>query len=280
MKLSSPAVLGLMPYISTWGSGQALALRFQPSARTDATASRRNRDVGSLPPDRNAGSRHRPPTQRKRCAYGSSTRKPIFAGIVSSIAKSLQSWKVAFPDPSISPTYYAKTPVPGRHGRGCPTERLDQSFLSRHPGGGQSHGVPRVCGLSRPIPRILTRHQISLRGCYSPSVAYFFLPHLFIPLPGGPEPEGCDRQRRWFRRDADCRPSLKPPRICWARLKGGMNPSILPDGTQSRKLTFTWFHEEDLLTTAALTAGCSYTFESFNITQNLLGTFILHLRPH
>jgi hypothetical protein len=59
-------------------------------------------------------------------------------------------------------------------------------------------------------------------------------------------------------------------------LKGGMEPfthrllSRLGD-IHFRKLTLTWFHEEDSLATMALMKGCFHTLESLEIYSQLFG---------
>ena len=52
--------------------------------------------------------------------------------------------------------------------------------------------------------------------------------------------------------------------------------SSLPGGIHFRKLILTWYHEEDVLSTNALVAGCSHTLESLHITCELPGASIRH----
>jgi hypothetical protein len=68
-------------------------------------------------------------------------------------------------------------------------------------------------------------------------------------------------------------------------LKGGMKLITrrllsLPGGIHLWELVWTWFDEEDLSLATALVEGCSRTLESLDITCDLLGKSIRHLRPH
>ena len=65
-------------------------------------------------------------------------------------------------------------------------------------------------------------------------------------------------------------------------LMGGMGPFVRrllspPGGIHFRKLTLTWCHEADHLSTTALAEGCSHTLETLDIDWNLPGTSTRHL---
>ena len=47
-----------------------------------------------------------------------------------------------------------------------------------------------------------------------------------------------------------------------------------------RKLTFTWFHEEDPLLTTVFVEECPCTLESLDVTCDSRRTSIQYLRPH
>jgi len=53
----------------------------------------------------------------------------------------------------------------------------------------------------------------------------------------------------------------------------------LPGGIHFRKLTWTWFHEEDLPLIMGLVEVCSDTLESLSVTYQLSGTSIPQTRP-
>jgi len=53
-----------------------------------------------------------------------------------------------------------------------------------------------------------------------------------------------------------------------------------PGGIHFRKLTFSWFREEDVSLTMALMGGCSHTLESLHVCSDSYGTTIRYLRPH
>jgi len=133
------------------------------------------------------------------------TRRHLFADIHFQTAKRLESWKKAFPDPSTSPACYAKLFVdrraPSRHGRGCGSGVDKELLWCRALGTGRSRrGRPRVGGRFRPVPRILTCHQISPHENVPPSIPTLFRSRPFIPSSRGLEYgrlSRCADRRSW-----------------------------------------------------------------------------------
>jgi len=76
------------------------------------------------------------------------------------------------------------------------------------------------------------------------------------------------------------RPCLPDP---WSFLWGKPITSrllSLPAGIHFRKLTLTWYHEEDLSLTMGLVEECSHTLESLDINHTVRCASIWYLRPN
>jgi hypothetical protein len=146
--------------------------RWRHRFRKQQTTSRRNHDVGSLPASGDPRPHvvdylHDTPDALRNCCLVSRSwipraRTHLFADIRFHTVEDLESWKETFPDPSTSPMCYAKTLAID-----CPSSDAEV--------GGWIRGFSRVVHLevrshsifpgdSRPIPRILTRHQIPPHG--------------------------------------------------------------------------------------------------------------------
>jgi hypothetical protein len=144
--------------------------------------------------------------------------------------------------------------------------------------------------LSRPIPRILTRHQIPPRDFRHPYVPQIFDLILSFPLLEDLSVTVIYSSSIDNGDDSDWLPTTaqpsSPPMFTGSLelyLKGGMESFTrrllsLPGGIHFRKLTLTWVWGRSFVDNG-VGGGCSHTLESLDITE-LYGTSIRHLCPH
>jgi hypothetical protein len=221
-------------------------------------------------------------------------RKHLFADI-KFYAKSLQSWKETFPDPSTSPARYAK------------------KLLIVHPQvvtaadaepGGWIGGFSRVVHF-KVFSSIYDSSKLSFAPFHGFSPAIKSLSVIISALPASwifnlilsfPLLEDLSvfvhDNRSGDDAGADEMPTAQSstPRVLTGSLNlcvlgGGIGPFTrrllsLPGGIHFRKLSWTWFREEGLSPIMELVEACSHTLESLDITCNLAGTSIwcLHSR--
>jgi hypothetical protein len=206
------------------------------------------------------------------------TRKHLFADIAFPTAKSLRSWKEMFPDPSTSLACYAKTlslKAPdaevGSWIRGFSRVvhlevgggiNLDELVISLAPLHGSSPVIKslRVAALTRPSLRIF-------------DLIFLFplLEDLAVIVHGMPIWYGRDNEEDEMQTGAH---PLSPPVLTGSLELDplvGMGPFTrrllsLPGGIHFQKLTLTWRHDKDPLTTTRLVEECSHTLKSLDIT--------------
>ena len=208
------------------------------------------------------------------------TRKQLFAEVHFQTAKSLESWKTTFPDPSTSPARYTK------------------ALFIRSPkvvkavdveAGSWIKGFSRVVHLAMVGPSRFSYGWelafVQFRG-FSPFVKSLRVHHLSYPPPHLFDlvisfPLLTDLSV------FNCYPSYvgrgpptptQPPSLpafagsLHIHLRGGMEPVVnrwlsLPGGIHFRKLTLAWFREEDVPLTTMLVERCSHTLESLDISD-------------
>ena len=214
------------------------------------------------------------------------TRKHLFANIRFHTAKRLQSWKETFPDPSTSPAHYAETL----------SVSYRQVLTAADAEVGWIKGFCRVVHLdvngvsaSYPDPNDLVISLLPFHG-FSPvtkSLRVFFpalsssqIFDLILSFPLLEDlvvifhqtPADDDDGSKAGGIPTAARPSTHPMFTGFLELHmmGGMKPIArrllsLPGSIHFRKLTLTWFCEEDLLMVKALVEECSHTLESLSV---------------
>jgi hypothetical protein len=239
-----------------------------------------------------------PETLKQSCLVSKSwvprTRNHLFADIGFPTLRRLYSWKEIFPDPANSPARYVKTlfigpsiitaadlEVGGWIGGFSRVECLEvvsQGLLPFRP----SPLVP-FHGFSPVVKSLrLTFPVLPPPWIFSFILSFPVIEHLTVIIRGGSVDNGDDSD--WLPTATQPLPSPVFTGSLVLYLKGGMEPFIsqllsVPGGIHLRKLTLTWFREEDLLTTTSLVEGCSHTLESLRITGEPLGTCVWHPRP-
>ena len=228
-------------------------------------------------------------------------RNRLFAEISFVTEKDLKLWKKTFPDPSTSPARHTKTIV------------IANSYILRD---ADADGGDWLRGFSHVVHLVMKLHLhnnnfsiptsaiplVAFHG-FSPAVKSLYLSFTLLPpshifdlvlsFPlledlsvitfGGPSynddgpgglPTAIQPQS----------PPMLTGTLVLFLVKGMelVTPRLLslPGGIHFRKLTWTWFREEDLPLMMKLVEGCSRTLESLNITYNLSGTSIRHMCPH
>ena len=221
------------------------------------------------------------------------TRKHLFADIEFATAKRLQSWKKTFPDPSTSPTHYAK----------ALTINCSSAFTAVDAEtGGWIRGFSRVehltvdLGFHQSAAPLIPIHGFSpviksFRVIFrAPPFLQVFNLILSFPLledlnviifePSPDSGVGSEED------EIPTTTQLSSPPMFTGSLElyssRGMEPFALrllslPSGIHFRKLTLTWLHEGAHLMTTALVERCSHTLESLDIDWILLGTSTWHL---
>ena len=230
------------------------------------------------------------------------TRKHLFADIGFPTAKSLQSWKETFPDPSTSPAYYAKALSVGCFHLVTAADAEVGGWIR-----GFSHIVhlevasramrsdPNKLGISlvpfhgiSPIIkslRVVVPHLPSSRILFDLILSFPLLEDLAVMIFGAPIDGGDDSE------EDEMLTAVQPssPRMFTGTLElhmfEGVEPFArrlmsLPGGTHFRKLAMVWFYEETLWLAAALVEECSHTLESLDVFWGLRGTYSRHLRSY
>jgi hypothetical protein len=221
------------------------------------------------------------------------TRKHLFADVRLPTAKSIQSWKDTFPDPSTSPAHYAKAGTVADADAGwirgfSHVAHLEVGTRAKHRLPGPDESVISLVPLRGFSPFIK-----SLRVLYPvhpPSQVFDLI--LSFPLLDDlavtvyyETPTDNDDNSRGDKIPTTARPS-SPPMFTWSlelSSTGRMEPFIgrllsLPGGIHFRKLTLTWSYEESLSSATVLVEKCSHTLESLDIACGPLCAFIQHLR--
>ena len=222
-------------------------------------------------------------------------RMHLFTDVMFYTIKLLQTWKEMFPDPSTSPACYAKLLFVGNS---------EAVTVADAEAGGWITGFSRVVRLV-----VGSAHDESK----SPFVPFHGLSpvlkslSVFTPtLPPSPtlslilsfpllEDLSVIRSRDAPIDDGDgsdgllaTAQPLNSPTFTGTlglRLGRGIEHFVhrllfLPGGIHFRELTLTWIHEGDHLLTMALVEGCSHTLRSLEISYQLRGTSVRHLRLH
>ena len=227
------------------------------------------------------------------------TRRHLFAEVDFSTAKSLQSWRKTFPDPSTSPARYTKHLFIG-----CPQEVAAADAEAD----GWIPSFSRVEHLRLGSWDVITdrwRATFVLLRTFSPVVKslnaefyYVSFWHFFdlaFSFPLLEDLAVCGHHDVPANNDGDSdgssaidQPSSPPVLTGTLELysSSGMVPIIhrllfLPSGIHFRKLIQKWFREGDIPLTMTLVQKCSHTLESLDITCNTaFRTSIGPLRPH
>jgi hypothetical protein len=243
--------------------------------------------------DRVVDNLHNRPDVLKQCCLVSKswtprTRKHLFAHARFPTAKSLQSWKKTFPDPSTSPAHYAKIISVG-----CPEavtaadakaggwlsgfSRVERLEVGNQRSYHESPPLVSLHGFSSALKSLL----ISFAVLPSPSIINFILSFpsledLAVTVHDADDGDGSGGPPT----------AARPPFTGSLKLylRGGMEPFTrrllsLPGGIHFRKLILTWFRGEDLLLTMTLVETCSQTLESLEISD-ARGASIRYLHPH
>jgi len=246
------------------------------------------------------------PLELRNCCLASKswvprTRRHLFAEISFRTAKSLESWKKTFPDPSTSPAYYAKYLWIG-----CPQVVMAEGaeaggWIASFSGvehlqlGGQDvsargwevvfvlfHGFsPAIKSLCMRLSRLPFPHFFDLVLSF-PLLEDLDMGHCQdVPTENGGDSDGPSMP-------IAVQPSSLPvfTGALDLHLEGGPVGPVVnwllsqPGGIHFRRFTLSWFREEDISLTAALMEGCSHTLESLYICCDLRGTSHRHLHPH
>ena len=225
------------------------------------------------------------------------TRRHLFAEIHFRTQKNLESWKKTFPDPSTSPARYAKFLWIG-----CPQVVMAE-------GAGTGGWIPSFSSVKH---LELGGQDVDARGWevvfalfhgFSPAIKSLCMNMSLLPFPrffdlvlSFPLLEDLaifDCHDALIDNDGDSdvldmptavQPSSVPvfTGTLDLHLEGGPVGAVInwllspPGGIHFRKLTFSWFCEEDIPLTMALMEECSHTLESLYICCDLSGTSIGH----
>ena len=226
------------------------------------------------------------------------TQKHLFADIKFPTEANLQSWKKSFPDPSVSPAYYANT-----LSIGCPhavtaadvgeggwitgfsrVTHLEVGSQGLLAGAWFSfipfHGFsPVVKSLCVSVPTISSRRVLGL------VLSFPLLEDLAVMT----RYETLSDKTGGTRKDeTPTAAQLSNPPTFTGSLKLLLGRGTkqfthrllsLPGGIHFRKLNLTCSHAEDLSMTTSLVEGCSHSLESLDITCSLRSMSIRHLRP-
>jgi hypothetical protein len=222
------------------------------------------------------------------------TRKHLFVDIRFRTVKSLRAWKKMFPDPSTSPARYARALY------------IDCPQVAR---AADAKPAGWIRGFSRVIHLEVCTQEIFTGGLAVSFVPFHGLSpivrslHVNFPIPLSLQIINLILSFPLLEdltvvtcRDAsidkggdsdDVTQPSNPPMFtgCLKLLmEGGMKPITrrllsLPGRLHFRRLTLTWFHEEDLSLTTAL-VECSRALQSLDITCGLYCMSVRHLRPH
>jgi hypothetical protein len=221
------------------------------------------------------------------------TRKYLFADIKFPTAKSMQSWKKTFPNPSISPAYYTTTLSVG-----CSEVVTDVDADA----GGWIGGFSRVVrlelgsqGLFGVSSSLTPFHGFSLIKSLCVTFAVVPLPQIFNLILSFPLIEdlvvfasrGVSTGSAYSSDEPPTAQPSSPPMFTGSLglyLEAGMEPSAhrllsLPGGIHFRMLALMWTYEEDLSGIMGLVNGCAHTLEFLDISD-LLGTSTRYLRLH
>ena len=222
------------------------------------------------------------------------TREHLFSFISFFTPKDLKLWKKTFPDPSASPACYTKTIFIGS---------------SHVLADADAHGGCWLRGFSRVVhlALILQGHASSISLVafhgFSPVIKSLYLSFILLPplyifdlILSFPLLEDLSVLTYGGSGDNNDDPGLLPTVVQSSSppmLTGALALSLVkgtelvtrrllssPGGIHFRKLTWTWFCEEDLPFIMMLVEECSRTLESLKITYELPGTSIRHIRPH
>jgi hypothetical protein len=244
---------------------------------------------------------HDEPEALKRCCLVSkswipASRMHLFTSLKFYTPQDVQSWKRTFPDPAISPAYYAKTLYVGPQVVAAADPEVD----------GWIRGFPHVKHIAVGNQGLFPFQLSSLvpfQG-FSPAITSLRLTFIVYPSPrifdlilSFPLLEDLAVIAAQDLPFDDIDSSDEPSTVVQPSsspvftgslelyLKAGMERFThrllsLPGGIHFRKLTLTWSHEGDLVPITALVEECSGTLESLTITCNIVGTSIRHLLPY
>ena len=223
------------------------------------------------------------------------TRRHLFAEVVFQTMMSLESWKKTFPDPSTSPARYVKalsigypqvvTAPDAEAGRWMAAfsrvECLELGGQNLHARGWEVAFV-LFHGFS-PVVKSIRMKWSSL-----PFLRFLYL-ILTFPLLEDLAMINCHNEppidgdySDWSSTVVQSPSSPTFTGSLELLLRGGMGLIAdrllsLPNGICFRKLTLSWFREEDVSLTVALVERCSRTLESLDISCNSCGTSTGHL---
>ena len=231
--------------------------------------------------------RNKPSALKKCCVLSKSwvprTRRYLFAHIRFHFARrSIESWKLAFPDPSNSLAHHART----------------LSFLEQNP---STLADPDVGCWVRTLYRVESLYVntfgrnhgfsfVQFHG-FSPTLRSLTLSHISIPLQeifnlvcSFPLLEDLGLTAIVHKRDTNGWeiPSTSPKLTGYLKIKGGLRPVVrrlcdLPGGLRFSKIRVSHDNEEPTLATD-LVSRCSDTLKFLTISHYASGAFFFQLR--
>lgn len=214
------------------------------------------------------------------------TRKYLFADIRFRTEENLESWKENFPDPSTSPSRYAKSLC---------VDCVNSVTAADAEVGGWITGFSRVVhfevGDSGSISRGLALSLVPFHG-FSPIVESLRVAFSAVSssqtvalVLSFPLLEDLTvityykAQDDIFDEVSNAVQPLSPPTFTGSLglFLRGMEPMVhrllsLPGGIHFRRLDLTWSYEEDTSSVVALVEKCTHSLESLDITRDILGT--------
>ena len=219
-------------------------------------------------------------------------RKHLFSYVAFRSPKQLQSWKTAFPDPSISPARYTTTLFVKFPQVVTPADAKE---------GGWILTFSRVVRLEISVVHIRNFEPLSLFHGFSPVIRSLRIVSILIPsshflnlICSFPLLEDLSVITEWlveFEDISDTQPTLiqpsKPPSLTGSLelyLPMGVSllaPTLLslPSGPHFKQLDLVWSSDEDMSLTAALVEKCHHTLERLCVSL-WPGTSVRHSHPH
>jgi len=225
-------------------------------------------------------------------------RRRLFADIHFQTPENLESWKKTFPDPPISPAYYAKllwigcpqvVTAEGAEAGGWIASFTSVEHLELGGQDTQARGWEVAFAVFHGFSPVIK--SIRMNASFLPFRHLFDLVLSFplledlgmsdcydVPIDNDGDSDGLSTTAQ----------ALSLPTFTGSldlHLDEGMGPVVRwlltpPGGIHFRKLALLWSCEEEVSLTMALMEKCSRTIESIYVCCGLGGGSVVHLRPH